>query len=178
MFSEESQQSYFALFQLPMAFDIDSEALQRCFQILQKQVHPDRFAAASDQEKRVAMQYSARVNEAYQTLSDPVKRAQYLLQCAGHPLDLEGTVAIDSDFMMQQMHWREQLDDFGNNSTNLQQLQQELTEYNDKLYQAFSQFHSAENYQSAEGVLAKMQFLKKIMQELKQRTAQSANFGA
>lgn len=74
-------------------------------------VHPDRFANASDAEKRIAMQWSASINEAYRVLRDPLRRAQYLCELAGHPTENRPNVAMDMAFLGQQMQWRESLED-------------------------------------------------------------------
>jgi len=82
--------NHFALFQMPVSFDIDIGQLDAAFRELQGRVHPDRFAAASDAEKRVAMQWATRANEAYQTLKNPLKRAAYLCELNGEHRDAAG----------------------------------------------------------------------------------------
>jgi molecular chaperone HscB len=74
-------------------------------------VHPDRFAAEGAAAQRLAVQWAVRVNEAYQRLKDPLRRAAYLCERAGVPIDAENNTAMPSDFLMQQMEWREALDD-------------------------------------------------------------------
>ena len=74
-------------------------------------MHPDRFAAEGAAAQRVAMQWAVRVNEAYQRLKDPLKRAAYLCELHGAPIDAENNTAMPRDFLMQQMEWREALDD-------------------------------------------------------------------
>ena len=69
-------QNHFELFQLPARFDVDMDTLDAAYREVQGRVHPDRFVNASDAEKRVAMQWATRANEAYQTLRNPQKRAQ------------------------------------------------------------------------------------------------------
>ena len=102
---------HFALFGLPVAFRMDGAALDRAWRELQAQVHPDRYAHAGDAEKRLSMQWATRVNEAYQTLKEPLRRADYLLQKRGiHALG-ERQTALAPDFLMQQMEWREALQD-------------------------------------------------------------------
>ncbi len=103
--------NHFALFQMPVSFDIDIGQLDSAFRELQGRVHPDRFAAASDAEKRVAMQWATRANEAYQTLKNPLKRAAYLCELNGVDLGIESNTAMPPAFLMQQMEWREQLED-------------------------------------------------------------------
>jgi molecular chaperone HscB len=102
---------HFALFGLPARFDIDASRLEQAWRTVAAQVHPDRYATASPAERRVAMQWSARANEAYRQLRDPLLRARYLCERAGVDLQTESNTSMDTDFLMQQMAWREMLDD-------------------------------------------------------------------
>ena len=77
---------------------------------LQREAHPDKFAAQGAAAQRVAMQWSVRINEAYQRLKDPLKRASYLCELHGAPINAENNTAMPTDFLMQQMEWREALD--------------------------------------------------------------------
>ncbi|KVE33706.1 Fe-S protein assembly co-chaperone HscB [Burkholderia sp. TSV86] len=103
--------SHFDLFGLPAQFALDEQALDAAYRTVQSQVHPDRFAAAGDAQKRVAMQWAARANEAYQTLRDPLKRAAYLLALRGVEVGAENNTAMEPAFLMQQMEWRERIED-------------------------------------------------------------------
>jgi molecular chaperone HscB len=102
-------QNHFELFDLPAKFDIDMTALDSAYRDVQGRVHPDRFVNAGDTEKRVAMQWATRANEAYQTLKNPLKRARYLVELHGVDLQTESNTAMPMDFLMQQMEWREAL---------------------------------------------------------------------
>lgn len=102
-------QNHFDLFQLPAVFAVDMAALDAAYRDVQGQVHPDRFVNATDAEKRVAMQWATRANEAYQTLKNPQKRAQYLCELNGVDLHTESNTAMPMEFLMQQMEWREAL---------------------------------------------------------------------
>ncbi len=102
-------QNHFELFQLPMRFDVDQAALSAAWREVQTQVHPDKFVHAGSAEQRVAMQWATRANEAYQVLKDPLKRAAYLCELGGAPLNVESNTAMPRAFLMQQMEWREQL---------------------------------------------------------------------
>jgi len=101
----------FTLFGLPEAFAVDGARLDQRWRELQTEVHPDRFAAQGAAAQRVAMQWSVRVNEAYRRLKDPLSRAAYLCERRGAPIDAECNTAMPRDFLMQQMAWRESLDD-------------------------------------------------------------------
>jgi molecular chaperone HscB len=102
-------QNHFELFNLPARFDVDANALDTAYREVQGRVHPDRFVGATDAEKRVAMQWATRANEAYQTLKNPQKRAQYLCEINGADLQTESNTAMPMAFLMQQMEWREAL---------------------------------------------------------------------
>jgi molecular chaperone HscB len=101
----------FELFAVPARFAQDRAALDARWKELQREAHPDRFAAQGAAAQRVAMQWSVRINEAYQRLKDPIKRASYLCALNGSPIDAENNTAMPSDFLHQQMEWREELDD-------------------------------------------------------------------
>ena len=103
----EFLKNHFELLGLPVRYAIDAASLERGYRDLQGRVHPDRFAAASEAERRVAMQWAARANEAYTTLRDPVDRARYLLALKGYDTEEESNTAMPPDFLMQQMEWRE-----------------------------------------------------------------------
>ncbi|KVE34949.1 Fe-S protein assembly co-chaperone HscB [Burkholderia sp. BDU5] len=103
--------SHFDLFRLPVQFALDEHALDAAYRTVQSQVHPDRFAAAGDAQKRIAMQWATRANEAYQTLRDPLKRATYLLTLRGVDVGAENNTAMEPAFLMQQMEWRERIED-------------------------------------------------------------------
>ncbi|HKU00395.1 MAG TPA: Fe-S protein assembly co-chaperone HscB [Paraburkholderia sp.] len=103
--------SHFVLFGLPEQFALQADALDHAYRAVQAQVHPDRFAAAGEAQKRVAMQWATRANEAYQTLRDPLKRATYLLHLRGIDVGAENNTAMEPAFLMQQMEWREAIED-------------------------------------------------------------------
>lgn len=100
---------YFALFQLPHQQSLDSADLTRRFHALQKRFHPDNAQAGTAAEQRLAAQLSAEINTAYQVLKDPVRRAGYLLECAGVDLTALERRPVDMAFLKQQMLWREQV---------------------------------------------------------------------
>ena len=101
----------FALFGLPRRFALDAAELGARRRTLLAEVHPDRFATAGASAQRVAMQWAVRVNEAWERLKDPLKRAAYLCELNGVPIGAEDNTAMPAEFLMQQMAWREALDD-------------------------------------------------------------------
>jgi molecular chaperone HscB len=101
----------FELFGVPKRFEQDRSELDARWRALQAEVHPDRFASEGPAAQRVAMQWAVRVNEAYQRLKDPLKRAAYLCELHGAEVDLEDNTAMPPQFLMEQMEWREALDE-------------------------------------------------------------------
>ena len=105
------QANDFELFDVPVRFAQERSQLDARWKTLQREAHPDRFAAEGAAAQRVAMQWSVRINEAYQRLKDPLKRAAYLCELQGAPVQAENNTAMPAAFLMQQMEWRESLDD-------------------------------------------------------------------
>ena len=105
------QSNDFELFGVPVQFAQDRLALDARWKELQHQAHPDKFAAQGASAQRVAMQWSVRINEAYQRLKHPLKRATYLCELNGAPIHAETNTAMPPAFLMQQMEWREALDE-------------------------------------------------------------------
>lgn len=101
----------FELFGVPRRFEQDRTALDTRWRALQTEVHPDRFVSEGAASQRVAMQWAVRVNEAYQRLKDPLRRAAYLCELNGAPIQAENNTAMPAKFLIQQMEWRESLDE-------------------------------------------------------------------
>lgn len=101
----------FELFGVPRRFEQDRAMLDAHWRALQAGVHPDRFVTEGAVARRVAMQWAVRVNEAYQRLKDPLKRAAYLCELAGFEIGAESNTAMPAEFLVQQLNWREALED-------------------------------------------------------------------
>ena len=101
----------FTLLGLHKGFALERSQLDAAWKALQARVHPDRFAAEGGAAQRLAMQWAVRVNEAHQRLKDPLKRAAYLCELGGAPIGAEDNTAMPAAFLMQQMEWREALDE-------------------------------------------------------------------
>jgi molecular chaperone HscB len=103
--------SDFQLFGLPQRYEQDRAAIDGRWKDLQREAHPDKFAAQGASAQRAALQWSVRINEAYQRLKDPLKRAAYLCELLGAPIQAHSNTAMPADFLLEQMEWREALDD-------------------------------------------------------------------
>ncbi len=105
------QSSDFELFGLTPGFAQDRAVINARWKDLQREVHPDKFAAQGAAAQRISMQWSVRINEAYQRLKEPLGRAAYLCELNGVPVNAENNTAMPAEFLMQQMEWREALDE-------------------------------------------------------------------
>lgn len=161
-------QNHFELFNLPLQFAVDAQALDSAYRDVQNRVHPDKYVNATDAEKRVAMQWATRANEAYQTLKHPQKRAQYMCELHGVDLQTESNTAMPMAFLMQQMEWREELGDAraAKDVDALEALDQQLRRERKAQLAAIEQQISSNDYaQAAQGVRALM-FIEKLKQEI------------
>lgn len=161
-------QNHFDLFRLPASFSIDLGALDAAYRDVQGQVHPDRFVNATDAEKRVAMQWATRANEAYQTLKNPQKRAQYMCELNGIDLQTESNTAMPMQFLMQQMAWREALGEAraDKDLAALESLDAEVgIDRKARMLEIGQQIEAGDYAHAAQGVRALM-FLEKFGEEL------------
>ncbi|AHC48189.1 co-chaperone HscB [Achromobacter xylosoxidans] len=160
---------HFSLFGLPSRFDLDALALESAWRTVAAQVHPDRYATASPAERRVAMQWAARANEAYRQLRDPLLRARYLCEQAGVDLQTESNTSMDTAFLMQQMTWREMMDDARNDAGVLAELRTELEDARQQMRAALTRLLDEQRDYAAAGLkVREWMFVEKLAQELAQ----------
>ncbi|WP_241071216.1 Fe-S protein assembly co-chaperone HscB [Achromobacter xylosoxidans] len=160
---------HFSLFGLPSRFDLDAQALESAWRTVAAQVHPDRYATASPAERRVAMQWAARANEAYRQLRDPLLRARYLCEQAGVDLQTESNTSMDTAFLMQQMTWREMMDDARNDAGVLAELRTELEDARQQMRAALTRLLDEQRDYAAAGFkVREWMFVEKLAQELAQ----------
>ncbi len=122
------EKNHFSLFGLPVRFGLDLDALERAWKVVQGAVHPDRYVSAPESQRLMALQRATAVNDAHDTLKDPIRRATYLCGLHGVEVDAERNTSMPADFLMQQMEWRESLEDAAaaKNLEALSQLDQEV----------------------------------------------------
>jgi molecular chaperone HscB len=162
-------QDHFALLRLPATFKLDMAALDKAYRELQTEFHPDRFAHAGDAEQRLAVQWSTRINEAYQALKNPFARAKYLLDLKGiQAMDANNTV-MPAVFLMQQMDWRESLMAVvsANDYDGLQALETETRAEADRLLGELAvELDERHDYPAATDTLRKYRFLEKFLADI------------
>ena len=163
------QSDDFELFGLTQQFAQDRAALDARWKELQREAHPDKFAAQGAAAQRIAMQWSVRINEAYQRLKDPLKRAAYLCELAGAPVDAHRNTAMPTAFLMQQMEWREALDE-ANTAVELDHLADTVAQSRSELLQQCHVFLDQKKafLEAVEPVRALM-FIDKFLVDLQRR---------
>jgi molecular chaperone HscB len=164
------QDNDFVLFGLPEQFALDRADLDARWRQLQASAHPDKFAADGAASQRLAMQWSVRINEAYRRLREPLSRASYLCELRGAPIDAERNTAMPAAFLMQQMGWREALDDARDDTEALGALDAEVRRTEQELLHQVARLLDDEQtpIAAAERVRALM-FIQKFRRDLSQR---------
>lgn len=158
---------YFALFQLKPQFKIDRQALESAYLTVQQKVHPDMHAQASDSDKRVSMQLSALANSAYRTLMNPIQRGLYMCARNGVDPQLETNTAMPAQFLMQQMEWREALDDVRDQPSKLDDLYKEVEQTRANLLKEVeATIDGANDFELAAKQLRALLFIDKFSAEL------------
>ncbi len=159
----------FTLFALPPRFKLDAAALDAAWRALQSRVHPDRHVGDSPQAQRIAMQWSARVNEAYRRLRDPLKRAAYLCELRGAAIHAETNTAMPLAFLQHQLSWREALDD-AVDAHALEALDAQVTSARDALLRQIEQaLDVADDAREASSQVRALMFVDKFRDDLAQR---------
>lgn len=161
--------NYFQLFDLPEQFRLDIDKMESAYRKLQNEVHPDRFAASGEAEKRLSMQWATKVNEAFQTLKKPLARGAYLLQLKGVEAFPELHTAFPPEFLMQQMEWREAIGDarVARDVNALEHLLRELRSMTKNMEEQFaSELDDAHAYEAAAGTARKLKFMHKLIEEV------------
>lgn len=174
--SVDLTQNYYALFGLPVNYSVDRAMLDQRYRELQRLVHPDRFASAPDQERRVAMQQATRINEGYRVLKDDLSRARYLLELRGHRFDDERNTHQDAEFLMEQIELRETLgeareasDPFAALGVVLDQVDARLAVLSAELEAQLATDNAVS--ESALMTVQRMQFFRKLAQEARELEA-------
>jgi len=167
-------QNYFALFGLPPRYRFDPEKLDAAYRALQREVHPDRYAAAGDAERRVALQSSARVNEAYRALKDPVSRAQHLLSLRGIDALAETNTALPAQFLQRALERREAVGDaqLARDADRLSALLREVRSDASELETALADHLDAEDWLRARDDVREFRFLTKIAADIESAIAE------
>jgi molecular chaperone HscB len=167
------RKNHFELFGLQPGFELDLDDIAARYRDLQRAVHPDKFANASEQERLLSVQQAAQINEAYQTLKSPLARARYLLELKGITLD-DNDTAMDPMFLMEQMELRESLarvrgesDPFAALMALRDTIEAKEQGFIDALTKAFASAGQAE-LEQARDTVRKLQFMEKLLSELEE----------
>jgi len=161
------QQNHFDLFGLQPKFNLDPSALEQAYRGIQSRVHPDKFVHASDAERRASMQSATKVNEAYRTLKSPLARAHNLL--ALHHVDVhsESNTAMPPEFLLEQMQWREAVEEAAERAGELAALASRLgRELQERYAQLERHLDGESDYARAADLVRKLMFLERLREEI------------
>jgi len=160
------QSTDFELFQLPPQAALDLSVLSKRWRELQTAVHPDRFAASGQSAVRIAMQYSTRINEAYQRLKSPQSRFGYLCELQGEPIASESNTSMPIEFLIQQMIWRETLEE-STKEVDLQNLQGEVISLKAQLESdCATAIDEKKDYKSAAQIVRSLMFVNRFQEDI------------
>ena len=156
----------FQLFSLPPLFEINDANLTEAFLKLQAISHPDRFVSGTDSERRLSLQLATRINEAHQRLKHPLSRARYICELNGAAIDAETNTAMPSHFLVEQMEWREALDDVSSPQA-LDDLKSLVHEKKTALLAAISlEIDEKKDYAAAASLVRQLMFVEKFVTDL------------
>ena len=159
----------FELFGLATRFVQDRAAIDARWKDLQREAHPDKFAAQGASAQRLAMQWSVRINEAYQRLKDPLKRAAYLCELNGAAVNAENNTAMPKEFLLQQMAWREAMDEAGS-AAELDDLNSQVRAAQREALQKCAQLlDQQKNYQEAVQQVRALMFIERFASDVETR---------
>ena len=162
-------QNFFQLFELAESFDLDLDKLAEKYHAQQVEVHPDKFAAANEQDKMRAVQLTSYLNEAYSTLKSPIKRAAYLLTINGLDVESVNQNDLGMDLLLEQMQLRESLDDLPKDESALTELDRLKSDVSEKLSSKqliFSKDIESGEFEKAKRIFHELQFLHKLFLEI------------
>ena len=164
--------NYFSLFNLPFRYELSVDDIAQTYRQLQRTVHPDNFAHASEHEQLLAVQKSAEVNDAFETLKNPLLRAQYMLGEQGVDIQIEQKTLQDPAFLMQQMALREQLEEIADSDDpddEIDSFESEIKQLSNQLYGELPDLLESSckiKLENAANIVRKLKFVNKLREEL------------
>ena len=167
--------NYFELFGFAEKFSIDQEQLAEKYRAFQSALHPDRFSNAGDQERRMSVQTTAYVNEAYATLKSDLKRSHYLLKLSDIEFNADTETSSDAEFLMQTMELHEQVEEAGSSQNPLDaldDLSKQLKQQQQQLISRFSAQHENSELDAAKDTALKLQFYERLTNQLRKKQEQ------
>ncbi len=163
------QSTDFELFEIPAQFSQDRSVLDAKWKDLQREAHPDKFAAQGTAAQRIAMQWSVRINEAYNRLKDPLKRATYLCELNGAPIQAHTNTSMPPAFMMMQIEWREALEE-AETTEELEKIELQTANYKHDLLLKIEQFIDVKHdYSAAANEVRALMFVARFVAEIEAR---------
>lgn len=172
--SVSTSSNFFEVFGLSPVFDLDLEHVGERYREMQRQYHPDRFVNEDSAVRRQAIQLAAHVNQAHDTLKDPLQRARYLLSMISTEDDGEHVTSADPGFLMTQMELRERLEELASASDPLAEadsLKRELKQDIELIYAQLSDRFKSNEVEKAKELVVRLQFFHRLLDSVKEEEA-------
>ncbi len=162
-------QNYFQLFEINYSVEIDNEELEKRYLDFQKKFHPDKFVNSTDYEKRLSLQITSYINEAYETLKDEYLRSIYLLKIKGYEINDQNSTLSDSDFLMHQMELREELEGLKNTKDKIKKdkFKEKIIVLKNSCFSDFKKYFKKDAFEDASIKIKKMKFYISIENDIK-----------
>ena len=168
--------NFFELFGLKNTYKLDAITLETNYRAIQSASHPDRFVTATSTEKLHSMQTATLANEAYLILKNPANRAKYCLALQNIDAVNELNTSMPADFLMQQMVWREAIEE-AKNAKNTGALEQLLTEMQAEAAclqtELIDLLDEKKDYMSATDATRKLIFIDKVSADIRKEIEHS-----
>ncbi|WP_150137889.1 co-chaperone HscB [Candidatus Enterovibrio escicola] len=161
--------NHFELFGLICQFELDVNSLFYKYLDLQRRFHPDKFVIASRKERQLAVQKITQINDAYQTLRDPMHRAEYMISLKGLELCDEQQMMTDHEFLLQQMELRKELEEIAESDEPdllLFDFEKKTNSIHKELLSELADAFDDACYVAAATLVSKLKFLVKLKQEI------------
>ena len=163
--------NYFELFDLPETYDLDVDRLTAQYHMLQLNYHPDKHSSASEKEKMSAQVSSSYINDAYETLNSPLKRAAYVLAIKGKDTEKVNQSDLSMEVLVEQMELRESLSDLPKDETALQALEELKSNVQRKVnvkQVKFAKEIESDELSAAKKTFHELQFFFKLLAEIEE----------
>ncbi|HER27032.1 MAG TPA: Fe-S protein assembly co-chaperone HscB [Rhodospirillales bacterium] len=163
------QADHFARLGLDVSFDIAKRDLDQAYFALQRHLHPDRFVAKSGREKSLSQQQATAINDAYETLKEPLSRADYLVHLKGMGVFPEGCNLVnDQALLMESMELREALAE-AEGPADVDVISARAKDDIDTCIEQLNQLFAAEDIEGACKLTTRLKYLKKLAEECRAR---------
>lgn len=162
---------------MPARLALSAEDLQKRFYELSRQLHPDRFVRKSERERQYSLDASSVLNDAYRTLKDPVKRAEYVLKREGFDIGEQRSKDVPPELLEEVFELNMALEEMrGGDESARPQLEQAGQNFNsllvdvdrqlESLFEQYDAGPSHDKLSQIRGVLNRRKYIQNLVNEV------------